>query len=214
YTPECDAYLDGGHGPNAPARGAALAAGEYFFQITDPSGKNLLSTDVVNNRRFRVSADGVIVAYTGFGGPAHPTGIDQDHAALGAITIRMANSTCPTDFLDTPNNGGVYKAWATPVADFVGDSTLVDNPSKGTFHGFVPSFSKTDNFKVNAKSATFCLTVKKQIVSYKGDITDGFGWQMLLADSLGVTNIFFTDEKDASTTTCALVQGSYTVTDT
>src|SRR2546423_524282 len=82
--------------------------------------------------------------------------------------ILMATSSCPTAFLDTPNNGGLYKAWVTPVADFVGDPTVVDNPSKGSFHGFVPSFSKTDKFKVNAKSATFCLTIKKQLVSSKG----------------------------------------------
>src|SRR4051794_39168906 len=87
YTSKCAVYLDGGPGPNAPAKAAGLPAGEYFFQVTDPNGGTLLSTDVVNNRRFRVSADGVITAYTGTGGPAHPTGVDRVHPELGAITI-------------------------------------------------------------------------------------------------------------------------------
>jgi hypothetical protein len=85
--------------------------GDYYFQVTDPSGKNLLSTDAVSNRRFRV-ANGVIVAYTGAGGPVHPTGIDRDHPELGAITIRLANVNCPADFLNSPNDAGVFKAWA------------------------------------------------------------------------------------------------------
>src|SRR5437773_8566930 len=77
YTSKCQVYLDGGPGPNAPAGAAGLPAGSYYFQVTDPSGKKLLSTDPVSNRRFTVSANGVIVAYTGIGGPTHPTGIDQ-----------------------------------------------------------------------------------------------------------------------------------------
>lgn len=40
----------------------------------------------------------------------------------------------------------VYKVWATPVEMFVGDPELVDNPDY--FHGFVPAWSKTDNYKV------------------------------------------------------------------
>src|SRR5690349_19365366 len=70
YFSKCEVYLDGGPGPNAPAGAAGLPDGEYYFQVTDPSGKHLLSTDVVTNRRFQVSG-GVIVAYTGFGGPVH-----------------------------------------------------------------------------------------------------------------------------------------------
>jgi hypothetical protein len=136
YTSKCAVYLDGGPGSNAPAGAAGLPSGDYFFQVTDPSGTTLLSTDVVNNRRFHVSTDGVITAYTGTGGPIHPIGIDQVHPELGAITISLANTSCPNDFLDTPNNGGVYKAWVTPVANFVGDPTVVDNAcGNGCFHG-------------------------------------------------------------------------------
>src|ERR1035441_6550276 len=160
---------------NAPAGAAGLPEGDYYFQVTDPNGGTLLSTDVVSNRRLHVSSNGVFDAYSGFGGPSHPTGIDQNHPELGAITVRLANATCPADFLDSPNGGGVYKVWVTPVADFVGDPTIVDNNcGNGCYHGFVPSKSKTDNFKVAPTTATFCLTVIKQLVDSNGGVTSGF----------------------------------------
>lgn len=40
-----DVYLDGGPGQNAPAGAAGLPEGDYYFQVTDPSGKVLLSLD-------------------------------------------------------------------------------------------------------------------------------------------------------------------------
>ena len=96
-----DVYLNGGPGPNA----AALPSGDYYFQVTDPNGATLLSTDPVSNRRFHVSADGVITQYTGVGGAMHPTGISSDQTSLGAITISLANSTCPADYVTDPNGG-------------------------------------------------------------------------------------------------------------
>src|ERR1700704_4482660 len=83
YASKCDVYLDGGPGQHAPAGAAGLPTGYYYFQVTDPSGQTLLSTDVVANRRLHVSTSGVIDAYAGNGGPLHPTGTDQDHPELG-----------------------------------------------------------------------------------------------------------------------------------
>ena len=212
YTSKCAVYLNGGPGPHAPAKAAGLPSGDYFFQVTDPSGQTLLSTDVVNNRRFHVSTDGVITAYTGAGGPAHAIGIDQVHPELGTITISLANTTCPADYLDTPNSGGVYKAWVTPVANFVGDPTKVDNPcGNGCSHGFASSTSKTDNFKVQPTIPTFCLSVAKQLVDPSGTSSPGFGWPIAVTDSAGVTNNFFTNATDGTLSVCGLVAGSYTV---
>jgi hypothetical protein len=214
YASKCDVYLNGGPGQHAPAHAAALPAGDYFFQVTDPSGQTLLSTDVVNNRRFTVSADGVITAYAGVGGPVHPTGISQDHPELGAITIRLANTACPSDYLDTTNNGGVYKVWVTPVASFVGDPARIDNScGGGCFHGFAPSASKTDNFKVKPNTATFCLTVVKELVNPFGVVFPGLNWPIALTDPSGSTNNFFTNETDGSLSVCGLVPGIYTVTE-
>lgn len=212
YTSKCDVYLDGGPGPHAPAHAAGLPSGDYFFQVTDPSGQTLLSTDVVNNRRFHVSTDGVITAYTGVGGPVHATGIDQVHPELGAITISLANTSCPTDYLNTPNNGGVYKAWVTPVASFVGDPSLVDNAcGNGCFHGFASSASKTDNFKVRAITATFCLSVAKQLVNDAGEVSPGFTWPIVVTEPTGATDNFYTNDTDGTLSVCGLVAGSYTV---
>jgi hypothetical protein len=214
YTSKCAVYLDGGPGAHAPAKAAGLPAGDYFFQVTDPSGQTLLSTDVVNNRRFHVSADGVITAYTGTGGPPHPIGIDQVHPELGAITIGLANTSCPSDYLDTPNAGGVYKAWVTPVANFVGDPTKVDNDcGSGCYHGFASSTSKTDNFKVRPTTPTFCLSVAKQLVDQSGTTSPGFGWPIAITDPAGVTNNYFTSNIDGTLSVCGLVAGSYTVTE-
>src|SRR5260370_27730761 len=212
YASKCDVYLNGGPGNHAPAGAAGLAGGDYYFKVTDPNGKTLLSTDVVSNRRLHVSSSGVFDAYTGTGGPLHTTGVDQDHPELGAITIRLANASCPTDYLDTPNGGGVYKVWVTPVADFAGDPTKVDNScGNGCFHGFVASKSKTDNFKVVPTTATFCLTVLKKLVDSNGVVTPGLNWPMQLTDNLGVTNGFSTNNTDGSATMCSLVAGTYTV---
>src|SRR5215204_739546 len=83
-------YLDGGPGPGAPQEAAGLDDGRYVFQVTDPSGKVLLSSDTAAHRQFDV-VDGVIVAVVA---PGHLTGIDVDHAAL---TVQLM------PYNDTPN---------------------------------------------------------------------------------------------------------------
>lgn len=218
YADKRDVYLDGGPGPNAPQSAAGLPDGNYYFQVTDPSGKTLLSSDAVLCREFRVEG-GIIVEYLGIGrqwskngnglkdcyadgqvNGKHDTGVDVDH---GALTIQLM----PYD--DTPNKGGVYKAWATPVANFVGDPSKVDNAcGAGCSHGFVHSFSKTDNFKVDRNGRPFdnpILTVRK-FVDTDGDgvwdagepevgityFIDGGGWPVSVADPNEVTSDGFT----------------------
>lgn len=126
YASKDDVFLDGGPGEHAPAHAAALPAGDYYFQVTDPSGKTVLSSDDISCRKFRITAEGVIDHLYAKAGCTHATGIDSDHDELGAITIGLA------PFADSKN--GVYKAWVTPVDRY-------DN-------GFVNRYSKTDNFKV------------------------------------------------------------------
>jgi hypothetical protein len=215
YDSKCSVYLDGGPGPHAPAKAAGLPDGDYYFQVTDPNGSTLLSTDPVSNRKFHVSG-GVITAYTGTGGPAHPTGIDQDHSELGAITIQLANTNCPVDFLNTTNPGNVYKVWVTPVTSFIGNPALVDNPCSGSCsHGFVASQSKTDNFKaLNSVSVTFCLTIQKQFFQVGvGNTPDLLGWGMSVTDQFGVTNHYTTDATAGQVQICQLPVGPYTVTE-
>src|SRR6186713_504906 len=81
YTAKTDVYLDGGPQGGSPSSAAALAEGDYYFQVTDPSGKVLLSSDAIDCRRFHINDDGVISAVVG--ACQHLTGIDQDYASLG-----------------------------------------------------------------------------------------------------------------------------------
>jgi hypothetical protein len=212
YDSKCGVYLDGGPGPHAPAKAAGLPDGDYYFQVTDPNGSALLNTDPVSNRKFRVTG-GVITAFIGLGGSPHPTGIDQDHGAQGAITIGLANGSCPNDFLNTPSVGGVYKVWVTPVSSFVGNPANVDNPCSGSCsHGFVHSQSKTDNFKVQpGSSATFCLTVQKQFSKDGVTLPGTFdGWPVMVVDFGGSQLGGLTA---SGSTACLLAPGTYTVTE-
>jgi len=140
-------YLDGGPGVGAPQDAAGLPDGTYVFQVTDPSGKTLLSTDPARCRQFTVSG-GIITGVVATG-CQHLTGLDQDH---GATTVQLM------PYLDTPNNGGEYKVLVTEVSDFLAGCTALGVPNgldvvdcgyaPGNLHGFVPADSKSDNFKV------------------------------------------------------------------
>jgi hypothetical protein len=135
YAAKEDVYLNGGPGINAPDSAAGLPAGTYAFQVTDPSGKTLLSTDAVTCRLFTVDASGVIQSVAPSGGCAHKTGTDFEDLGL---TVQLF------PYADTPNNGGVYKVWVSPA-------NLLDCSAPGNKHCFVPRYSKTDNFKVRNK---------------------------------------------------------------
>jgi cysteine-rich repeat protein len=143
YTSKEAVYLDGGPGASAKASAAALPAGTYYFQVTDPSGKALLSSDPIRCRAFHISAAGVIDAVVAANGCEHATGVDHDHPELGAITVQLM------PFADTPNRGGEYKVWVTAVASF-------SETAKGSVHGFVHNLSKTDNFKVRVTTSAEC----------------------------------------------------------
>jgi hypothetical protein len=133
YDSKEDVYLNGGPGINAPDDAAGLPAGDYTFQVTDPSGKTLLSTDPVECRQFTVDASGVITSVAVSGTCAHTPGTSGDDTG---ISVQLF------PYNDTPNNGGVYKVWVTPTSQLLAPDT------QGTRYGFVPRYSKTDNFKV------------------------------------------------------------------
>ncbi len=179
YADKNDVYLDGGPGQNAPSTAAALAAGDYYFQVTDPAGKVLLSTDSIVFRRFTVSADGVIVS------AVHPKGVDADHPELGAKTVKLM------PYADTPNNGGVYKVWVTPVERYAAGSG---------FFGFIPSWSKMDTFKVRRKTVT-CTPSTVSLRKFRdsnenGQWDDGevelAGWPVYVTDPSGASAVMFT----------------------
>lgn len=215
YSAKCDAlgvYLDGGPGPNAPQGAAGLPDGDYYYQVTDPSGKTLLSTDPQKYRRFTVTGGIITARVAPQAAGDHQTGTDVDH---GALTIEL----CP--FLDSPNNGGEYKVWVTPVGSFAGNVELVDNGyNPGFFHGFIPAYSKTDNFKVKVKKSA-CLTIIKFEDNGDGKYTVGeplLNWPVHVYDAQGieVRGAVWTGAPGTPYPTlriCALPPGDYTVTE-
>jgi hypothetical protein len=146
-SPPLVPFLNGG--PNFAHPGSWVPDGQYYFQVTDPAGKVLLSTDNIECRRFNVWTDGSGGKHILYPLPgnlcAHQVCTDI-HTGITTIAL------CP--FLDTPNNGGVYKLWITRVSDYA--------PGQGRF-GFIPRNTKTDNFKV------------KKLASIWGDKVDENG---------------------------------------
>lgn len=185
YAAKEDVYLDGGPGMGAPQDAAGLDDGTYVFQVTDPSGKVLLSTDPAECRQFIVE-DGIIVAVVPADGCEHVIGSDVDH---GATTVQLM------PYNDTPNPGGEYKVWITTVEDFLlgcrelGVSNgleVVDcgAKTKGNAHGFIPRHSKTDNFKVGGG----IMEIDTRF--HDGALGNGFldGLSITWTDTLGASN--------------------------
>jgi len=130
-------YLSGGP-QNQNANG--LPDGTYYFQVTDPSGANLLSSDPAVCRQLLVASGRVVAAE----GPAcqHPTGIPN--SSTGTTPVKLA------PFNDTPNSGSEYKVWL--IRQGAGTTIAAD----GTHINFSPNNAKTDNFKVLFVPCTGC----------------------------------------------------------
>ncbi len=258
YNAKIEVYLDGGPGPNAPQTAAGLPDGDYYFQVTDPSGKVLLSQDPAKCREVRVSA-GVIVqllsigqSYTvgkttipcsvqdaptppydpnvtkGVAGPSgrHDTNQDIDHGPPAILVQLMP-------FFDTPNPGGVYKAWMMPVARYVAnggkpDAVPVPYKVKGVQVGYNrdPGFGpprdqvKTDNFKVKEFFPPEITVRKFEDLNGNGiwdpgepeigvdELINGGGWPYNFTEPVDggtVTNTFYTPY-----THVAGIPGAYT----
>ena len=118
----------------------------------------------------------------GVAGPSarHDTNTDVDYGSAGALVVQLM------PFADTPNPGGVYKAWVTPIESYLArggdlDENPTGNPVKGQAAkacpgacfendpGFGPprSEQKTDNFKVKE--------VPPRIKVFKFEDLDGDG---------------------------------------
>jgi hypothetical protein len=125
-----DVYLSGGP-QNTTSAGPA--DGTYYFQVTDPSGKKLLSTDAARCRQLSVAFGRV----TGAGGPC-PHANGTFNPANGATPVQLA------PFSASPSAGTVYKAWMIPAQS----ATISSSDPRVLV--FAQSSAKTDNFKVPA----------------------------------------------------------------
>ena len=215
YAAKTDVYLDGGPGPHAPLTAASLPDGIYVFQVTDPSGKALLSSDAASYRQFTVLGGRITSVYN------HNTGNDLND---GGYTVQLY------PFLDTPNPGGVYKAWVTPLDVYlgrVGNAGLIavpkaatcitktGSPSKctggttATTYAPDPGFGpprnqqKTDNFKIKDLVRPVIDVTKYEDTNgngfYDSDDKEKIGWPISISDPIDgkspdttVTNRYFT----------------------
>jgi hypothetical protein len=214
YTAKAEVFLSGGPGPNAPPGAAGLPPGEYYFQVTDPSGKQLLSTD--SARKQLLSTDSarnrcVVVGNQGYI-------INQRCGAVFGPGSHLLNPKAGTGnefvvqlipFADTPNNGGVYKAWMTPVEAYVGNIDALGNQNcgHGCSHGFIPADSKTDNFKVRDVQ-TYCITAWKFIEDKKkGSTGVASGWPIVFEGNVHHTG------NQGFVRICELVPGTYPISE-
>jgi hypothetical protein len=148
YDSKDAVYLSGG--PQNKQDPGLQPDGTYYFQVTDPSGAVLLSTDNIACRQVVVT--GGRMAGVPSGSP--PAECTTGYHAIG--TFNSKNGTLPVQLMpynDTPNPGGEYKAWVTPV-------TYYDAIACAGNYGFCDSYSKTDNYKVKSANAAY-LTVCK-----------------------------------------------------
>lgn len=176
YAAKTDVYLNGGPGPGAPAGAAGLPDGVYVFMVTDPSGKTLLSQDAAACRRFVASGGNITGTFNGDGlclTGTHLLGTFGN----GGIPVQLM------PYADTPNNGGEYKAWATPAVNYLCPLSAIDCGSG--VHGFQHDFSKTDNFKVRV-SAVREIDTRFHDTNNNGAFIDGLGITWI--DTLGNSN--------------------------
>ena len=137
----------------------------------------------------------------------HDTNTDTDHYPPAIVVQLMP-------FLDTPNPGGVYKAWMMPLDRYLQNNTSSDfdalntTPSemvkvKGKDVGFVPDPGfgpsrdqiKTDNFKVERKGGKTIVPPILQVMKFHDANFNGIkddnepfvtGWPIDITDPLGL----------------------------
>lgn len=142
-----------------------LSDGLYYFQVTDPTGLELLSTDVVSERAVMVRG-GVIASYEG---TTHVTGgVNACGSRAVSLMPYASAARCST----------AYLVWMTPAGAFEGSPDQVDFVcGDGCFHGFRPELSRTFMVRVETPQQqrrfecdrTFCVS------GVKFDDRDGDG---------------------------------------
>src|SRR5713101_8507403 len=144
YDAKTDVYISGK--PTTCGGIGLTPDGTYYFQVTDPSGATLLSSDSLNCRILTVT-NGVITAYAG-GCAGHNTGTPIVDCLDNKVTVQLA------PFDDTPNPGHVYKAWVEPTTVTLPDGCdptadeISNHDAWAACGNFDSSSSKTDNFRV------------------------------------------------------------------
>lgn len=190
-----EAFFAGG--PNALPCLAwdSLADGLYFFQVTDPTGQTLLSTDPVSERTVRVQK-GVIASYEG---ATHTVGARN---VCGSLAVGLM------PFRQPSGCGGAYLVWLTPIEHFDGKpEDVAPVCGDGCFHGFRPELSRAFVTRVEDRRScdrTFCVS------GLKFEDRDGDGVRDSGEPALGGVEIRVRDERTGIFfSTITLPDGSY-----
>jgi cell division septation protein DedD len=138
YDAKEDVYLNGG--PQNCGNGNGLPDGLYYFQVTDPSGSELLSSDAIKFRMVQV-VNGVIAGVGGTGNHDEGTA-----GCNGGLPVQLM----PYD--DTPNNGGEYSVDLAPAGEV--EACEGFDADSDTFNFLSCASSKNDNFKVGESEPT------------------------------------------------------------
>jgi hypothetical protein len=178
YDAKEDVYLNGGP-TNANCDAAAIPDGTYVFQVTNPSGTVLLSSDTIDHREFTVVG--------GVAQSAVDHAVDTVDPPCSGVRVQLA------PFDNTPNNGGVYKVWITRKSDYEANGNT-----------FRPSDTKTDNFRVKLPAEqpeTADISIYKFYDAngngdWDPDEVPLFGWLMTLGDSNGGSGAALTQSPD------------------
>lgn len=157
-----------------------LPDGLYYFQVTDPTGRKLLSTDPISERAVRVQA-GVVSSYEG---TTHSVG---GWNACGSLAVGLM------PFRQAPGCTGAYLVWLTPAQNLAGQPEEVDPIcGDGCFHGFRPELSRAFVARVEDRRScdrTFCVS------GVKFDDRDGDGVRDSGEPGLGGVEIRVRDEE-------------------
>jgi hypothetical protein len=210
YAAKTDVYLNGG--PQNTKDPGLVLDGQYYFMVTDPSGAVLLSHDTndlttnrgIECREVQVTGGRIVGA---IGSCPHLPGTTDP--SNGQTPVQLS----PYD--DTPNPGGEYKAWLTPVANYSPDPANPNCSSKSssTF-GFCDSDSKTDNFKVKKPGVAYVSVCKFNDLNDSGTQDTGEplipGWPIT---ATGVDSVSGAVDQTVTTQTDATGCVSFSVSD-
>lgn len=163
-------YLNGGP---QHLKGPVVPAGRYYFQVTDPSGRELLSSDLARCRQVVVGASGKVVGVV----PEKDL-LNQDcqHGlgGNGVPGVPSPNGTTPVQlFPYTNSRNGTYKVWLIAQSSAVTgcNPTVASDLKRLTFPG---GCAKTDNYKVDSQTQPFCAAWSDE---FTGDSLDPTRWE-------------------------------------
>lgn len=142
YADKSDVYLNGG--PQNCGGGNGLPDGDYYFQVTDPSGSVLLSQDAIKFRQVAVINE-VITGVSGDGN--HNVG---SSGCNGGLPVQLM------PYATTPNSGGEYSVDMGPKAEIEAcDGFDADSTDFNILDCGAPT--KNDNYKVRVDAPAIAI---------------------------------------------------------